>query len=101
MSAAQLQAEQMASAHTLAHELPGTPYPTLKARLALVAYVWRAIAENVAEGQSGAAPAVASWMSSPAHRANIVSATYTETGAGLAYAKDGRPDYAQVFARPR
>ena len=101
MSAARLQAEQMASARDMSHDLPKAAYPTLKSRLGAVSYLWRAIAENIAEGQSGAAAVVASWMSSTGHRANILSPAYTETGVGLAYSRDGRPYFAQVFARPR
>lgn len=101
MSAAQLQAEQMASAREMSHDLPAAAYPTLRSRLTLVAYLWRAMAENIAEGQSGASAVVASWMSSPGHRANILSPTYTQVGAGVAYSRDGRPYYAEVFARPR
>ena len=56
-------------------------YPSLKSRLASVSYLWRATAENIAEGQAGAAEVVASWMGSSAHRANIMGAAYTEIGA--------------------
>lgn len=101
MSAAQLQAEQMAAASEMSHDLPGAAYPTLRDRVASVSYAWRAIAENVAEGQGGAAAVVASWMSSSGHRANILGASYTEIGAGLAYSRSGRPFWAQVFGRPR
>jgi uncharacterized protein YkwD len=40
-------------------------------------------------------------MNSPGHRANIVSASFTEIGAGHALDASGRPYYAQVFGRPR
>ena len=35
------------------------------------------------------------------HRANILSARYTETGVGMARAKNGRVYSVQVFGRPR
>ena len=101
MAAAQLQAEQMAAAGTMSHDLPQAAYPTLKDRVASVSYTWRAIAENIAEGQVTSAAVVANWMSSSGHRANILNATYTEMGAGLAYARGGRSYWVQVFARPR
>jgi uncharacterized protein YkwD len=44
---------------------------------------------------------MAGWMMSAPHRANILSARYTETGAGMARSKNGRTYTAQVFARPR
>jgi uncharacterized protein YkwD len=98
---AQLQAEQMAAAGKLAHELPGSRYPTLASRMKLAGYQYRAVGENVAEGYTSGAALMAGWMTSPAHRANILSARYTETGAGMARSKTGRTYTAQVFARPR
>ena len=99
--AAQLQAEQMAAAGKLTHEVPGSRYPTLASRLRLVGYNWRAIGENVAEGYTSGAALMAGWMTSAPHRANVLSAKYTETGVGMARSKSGRTYHAQVFARPR
>jgi len=98
---AQLQAEQMAAAGKLAHEVPGSRYPTLASRMKLIGYQYRAVGENVAEGYTSGAALMAGWMTSPAHRANILSARYTEMGAGMARSKTGRTYTAQVFARPR
>jgi uncharacterized protein YkwD len=98
---AQLQAEQMAAAGKLAHEVPGSRYPTLASRMRLIGYQYRAVGENVAEGYTSGAALMAGWMTSPAHRANILSARYTETGVGMARARSGRTYTAQVFARPR
>ena len=99
-SAAQLQADQMVRAGRMEHELPGQPYPTLKARLAAVQYDVRAAGENIAEGQRSAAEALATWMDSPGHRANILSKDYTELGTGVAAARNGRLYFVQVFGRP-
>jgi uncharacterized protein YkwD len=47
-----------------------------------------ALGENIAAATGGfATPAsiVNMWMSSPGHRANILSPTYTDTGLGVAY----------------
>ena len=98
---AQLQAEQMAAAGKLAHEIPGSRYPTLASRMKLVGYQYRSVGENVAEGYTSGAALMAGWMMSAPHRANILSARYTETGAGMARSKSGRTYTAQVFARPR
>ncbi len=99
--AAKLQASQMADRAKLAHELPGAAYPTLDNRLAAVGYFMRASGENVAEGYPSPAAVVAGWMTSPGHRANIVSTNFTEMGAAVATAKNGRRFYAQVFGAPQ
>ena len=99
--AAQLQAEQMAAAGKLAHEVAGARYPTLASRLKLLGYAYRNVGENVAEGYTSGAALMAGWMTSAPHRANILSARYTETGVGMARSKTGRTYHAQVFARPR
>jgi uncharacterized protein YkwD len=101
MQAAQLHAEQMASARRMAHDLPGMTYPTLRDRLDAVKYPWRAIGENVAEGYSDPATAVTGWMKSTAHRENMTSSRFTEMGAGSAVGTNGRRYWVQVFAAPR
>lgn len=98
---AQLQAEQMAAAGKLAHDVPGSRYPTLASRMKLIGYQYRSVGENVAEGYTSGAALMAGWMTSTAHRANILSVRYTETGVGMARAKSGRTYTAQVFGRPR
>jgi uncharacterized protein YkwD len=100
MSAAQLQADQMAKTGTMAHEIPGSAYPTLKSRLAAVQYDMRAAGENIAEGQRDAAEAMSTWMSSPGHRGNILSNDYTELGTGMALGRNGHMYWVQVFGRP-
>jgi uncharacterized protein YkwD len=101
MNAAQLQANQMAALTRMAHELPGASYPTMSSRLDAVGYRMSASGENVAEGYPTPAAVVAGWMTSPGHRANIVSTNFSEMGAGVATAKNGRKFYAQVFGHPR
>jgi uncharacterized protein YkwD len=44
---------------------------------------WTALAENIAAGYATPEAVVAGWMSSPGHRANILSPKYTEMGIGL------------------
>ena len=101
MRAAQLQADQMAALNTMAHDLPHAAYPTLDARLAAVGYRMAASGENVAEGYPSAAAVVAGWMTSPGHRANIVSTLFTQMGAGMATGSSGHRFHAQVFGSPR
>ena len=100
MRAAQLHANQMAASAKMAHELPGAAYPSLGSRLAAVGYQMSAAGENIAEGQPSALSVVAGWMKSPGHRANMLATRFTEMGAGVATASNGRRFYAQVFARP-
>lgn len=101
MRAAQLHADQMAASRTMAHEIPGAPLPTLASRLSAVGYRMRASGENIAEGYPTPTAVVAGWMTSPGHRANIVSTNFTEMGAGIATSTNGRRFYVQVFAAPR
>jgi uncharacterized protein YkwD len=100
MHAAQLQADQMAAARLLDHRLPKAAYPTLASRLQAVSYQLGTAGENIGEGYRTASSAVAGWMSSSGHRANILSATFTEIGAGVATARDGTIYTAQVFGSP-
>lgn len=44
---------------------------------------YRAAAENIAMGHSSARQVVDAWLSSPGHRANILSPNYTRIGVGL------------------
>jgi uncharacterized protein YkwD len=100
MRAAQMHAEQMARARRLSHDLPNATYPHTEDRLAATRYRWQMYGENVAFGQSNATEAVRSWMHSPGHRSNILSAGYTEVGTGYAVDRMGRPYFVQVFGRP-
>lgn len=60
------------------------PIPDLRDRAGSVGYQdWTAIGENIAGGQPTAEDVVAGWMSSPGHRANILSENYTEIGVGV------------------
>lgn len=79
----------------------GPRYPSLDSRLEAVGYRMQASGENVAEGYPSAAAVLAGWMTSPGHRANIVSTAFTQMGAGVATASNGRRFHAQVFGTPR
>ena len=100
MRAAQTQAEQSASLGRMAHVLPGARYPRPEDRLDASGYPWRAFAENIAMGQRSTSEAIEAWMKSPGHRQNMLSATYTEMGTGVATDDSGRAYYVQVFGRP-
>ena len=67
---------------------------------------WYVLSENIAAGYQTADSAVAAWMNSSGHRANILNCRLEETGVGYFYlANDtGRVNYrsywTQVFASP-
>lgn len=65
-------------------------------------YAWSRIGENIAAGQKSVAEAVAGWLDSPGHCANIMNAGFDEMG--LAYAVNperGRVYWTQVLGRRR
>ena len=59
---------------------------------------WTAAAENVGRGSS-IEQVYASLQASPAHRANMVDPTYTNTGIGTARGRDGSVYVVQLFLR--
>ena len=91
----------MAAALRLAHTISEASYPTMQDRLAAVGYAYMQAAENVAWNQRDAQAAVARWMSSTGHRANILDPGLTEIGAAMARSSRGEPYWIQVFGRPR
>ncbi len=100
MEAAELQARQLLDEGRLQHDFPDARYPRLLDRLAAVRYKWRAAGENLAFGQGDAGQAMAGWMKSKGHRANILNGGFTEIGVARVAGRNGRPYWVQVFARP-
>ena len=67
------------------------PVPNFADRIGQSGYSgWTALGENIAAGYPSAEAVVAGWMSSPGHRANILSPKYTEIGIGLVTGGDGK-----------
>lgn len=99
--AAQLQADQCARLGRIDHVLPEAQFPRPEDRIIASGYAWDQYGENLALGQDTPAAAVQSWMGSPAHRANILHANFTELGVGIAIDGAGRSYYVQVFGKPR
>lgn len=58
----------------------------------------RAGAENVAYNYKTAKILVENWLTSPGHKRNIVG-NYRLTGIGVAWDKEGKPYYTQIFLR--
>jgi uncharacterized protein YkwD len=72
-------------------------------RVERAGYRYRATGENIAGGQMQAEDAMAAWVKSPEHCANLMNPAYTEMG--VAYAVDPGSDmgvyWAQAFGLPR
>ena len=55
------------------------------------------VAENIAMGQSSVSEAIRSWMSSPGHRANMLSPRYTRIGVAAYRIGNGPVFWCQQF----
>jgi len=67
-------------------------------------YTWRRIGENIAFGQRTPQDAVASWLDSPGHCANIMNPGFTEMGAAYGLTPEQQAGviyWTQVFGAPR
>lgn len=67
-------------------------------------YRWRAIGENIAFGQDSAEEAIAGWLDSPGHCANIMNPKFTELGVAFDYSDEAHPGriyWTQVLGAPR
>ena len=82
------------------HTLYGTLMPTVTSRLDSAGYAnYTAWGENIAFGFTTAQAVVTAWMNSPGHRANILSANFTEIGIGLSVSAQGVYYWTQEFGR--
>ena len=99
--AARIHAQQMAQFQVSEHTISRAKYPTLKSRLEAVGYAYFAAAENVAWNQKDVPTVMNSWMTSPGHRANILSPEVTEIGAAMMRSAKGEPYWIQVFGTPQ
>jgi uncharacterized protein YkwD len=98
--AAQRYAEAMASSGCFSHTCG--PEPELAKRAEGAGYTpWGALAENIAAGQRSPEQALASWMASPGHRANVLRAEVSEIGVGQAPGGPYGIYWVQVFGAPR
>jgi uncharacterized protein YkwD len=67
-------------------------------------YRWRGIGENIAAGQASPEEAMAGWLASPGHCANIMDRSFTEMGAAYGVNAGGAAPHVywtQVFGQPR
>lgn len=98
--AAQAHAADMAARNRMEHA--GLDGSTPGERATRAGYRWGRIGENVAAGQPSAELAVASWLESPRHCANLMDPAYTEMGVGFAAGPGNAAEiyWAQVFGTP-
>jgi uncharacterized protein YkwD len=96
-----LHSEDMAHYNYFSHQGRDGSSPAQRAERA--GYRYRAIGENIAAGQTEPEEAMAGWIKSPGHCANLMNPAYTEMGA--AFAVDRKSEmgvyWTQEFASPR
>jgi uncharacterized protein YkwD len=100
--AAQRHAQDMLARGYFAHESPANK--TVRERAKEADYDWRAIGENIAEGQFSVDEVMRTWMNSPGHRRNILDPAFKELGVGIALGRSGsgyRVLWAQAFGTAR
>ena len=94
--------QDMAARRYFSHTAKDGSLATERAQRA--GYHWQRVGENIAFGQHTPEQAVAGWLDSPGHCANIMNASFTEMGAAYGIAAGQRPGiiyWTQVFGRPR
>jgi uncharacterized protein YkwD len=100
--AAQRHAQDMLARHYFAHESPEGE--TVRERARAAGYDWRAIGENIAEGQLSVDEVMDTWMHSPPHRRNLLDRNFQELGVGLALGRSGNEwqvEWVQAFGTKR
>jgi uncharacterized protein YkwD len=99
-TAALLHSTEMATLRYFSHQ--GKDGSQVGERATRAGYAWRHIGENIASGMRSPEEAVAGWVASPGHCANLMNPGFTEMGSGFAQSQD--PDtgivfWTQVFGR--
>lgn len=100
--AAQAHSTEMAALRYFDHR--GRDGSTVGERARRAGYVWQHIGENIASGLRTPDDAVAGWVASPGHCANLMNAGFTDMGSGFAQSRDpetGIVFWTQVFGRAR
>ena len=94
-------AEDMAHYNYFSHN--GRDGSTPAERVLRMGYKFRATGENIAAGQSTPEDAVAGWIKSPPHCANLMNPAYTEMGVAFAVDRNSELGvyWAQDFGAPR
>ena len=98
---ARLHAEDMAHYDYFSHS--GRDGSNPAERVERAGYRYRATGENIAAGQTSAEDAMATWIASPEHCANLMNPAFTEMGAAFAVDSGSKMGvyWTQTFGRPR
>ena len=91
--AAQFQADAMARADTLSHDVAGSPY----SRLSSQGVRFRSYAENVSVGAASAEAVIGRWQRSPGHNQNLLKGDVRRVGIAVARSRSGRTYWAMVL----
>jgi uncharacterized protein YkwD len=72
-------------------------------RVSATGYRWLTTGENIASGMTEVSDAVAGWIASPGHCANLMNPKFTQMGLGYAASETSEAGvyWTQVFAVPR
>ncbi|WP_179379008.1 CAP domain-containing protein [Jannaschia marina] len=97
-AAAEAQARHMARSQRIGHR--GTGGSSFAERIRATGYPLCHGAENVAGGQRDATAVTRAWMTSPAHRANILNPRLTDGAVAAVRDGRGRLWWAMVLAGP-
>lgn len=92
---ATLKSEDMVKLNYFDHTSPtyGSPFDMMKQ----FGITYRAAGENIAKGQTTPEQVMQGWMNSPGHRANILNASFTQIGVGIAKTAQGQYVWTQQF----
>ena len=94
--AARLHAEDMTAGSYFSHD--SADGRTMLDRMKEAGLVsWSVYGENIANGYWGAFDTHAGWVSSAAHRSNLLRDAYTRFGAGIGLTPGGSPCYVEDF----
>ena len=93
---ARIKSQDMLERGYFAHASP--TYGDVRAMLTHFGYGYTAASENIAR-HSTVEKAQAAFLSSPAHRRNVLSPAYTKVGIGVAVAPAGYVYVTQIFCR--
>jgi len=99
-AAALAHSTEMAALRYFSHQ--GKDGSQVAERASRAGYAWQHIGENIASGMRTPEEAVAGWVASPGHCANLMNRNFTDLGSGFAQSQD--PDtgivfWTQVFGR--
>lgn len=97
-AAARSHAANMAQQQKFAHDLDGK---SAFDRITASGYQYGYAAENIGWNYRTPQDAIAGWMASDAHRANILNPHHIEIGVGRAKSTQGESYWVQVFASPK